>query len=440
MGKGSTLRGMTTRPEVTAIIGGGASGTLTALQLQRAECPPDRLVVIEPRSDLGKGIAYGTTDIGHLLNVRAGRMSALPDHPNHFTEWAAKRTPADALTFLPRALYGEYLASLLGPVEHIRALALDLLPLGSRVQVVLSDGTELEVDRAVLAPGPSPPAWPTPIGGVGRRWIRDPWVPGALSGLRPGDPVLLVGTGLTAVDVALSLRAAGHRVVATSRHGLLPQAHTDHPPVTIRCTPPDRPNARSLVAWARATATEVGDWAPVVDSLRCHTNQLWQEMEESERVRLLRHIHRRWEVLRHRMPPQVATRIRNMQETGQLKVVAGGIRSVNERSRRLDVELSDGVVGFSAIVNCSGPTADVTCTTDPLVRGLLDRRVARRGPLDLGLDTDSTGCLPNTDKKLWLVGPLRRGMNWETTAIPEIREQAALLSMSLRRVPELLAV
>jgi uncharacterized NAD(P)/FAD-binding protein YdhS len=436
---------VTTRPDVTAIIGGGASGILTALQLLRADCPPERLVVVEPRSDLGKGIAYGTTDIGHFLNVRAGRMSALPDHPSHFTEWAAKRTPSDALSFLPRAWYGEYLASLLGPVEHVRARALDLLPVGSRVQVALSDGTRVEVDRAVLAPGSSPPAWPTPIGPTpigagGRRWIPDPWAPGALSGLRPGDPVLLVGTGLTAVDIALSLQAAGHRVVATSRHGLLPQAHTDRPPVTIRCTPPDRPNARSLVAWARATATEVGDWAPVVDSLRCHTNQLWQGMEGSERVRLLRHLHRKWEVLRHRMPPQVAARIRNMQETGQLKVVAGGVRSVNERSRGLDVELSDGVFGVSAIVNCTGPTADVTSTTDPLVRRLLDRRVARPGPLQLGLDTDSTGCLPNTDYKLWLVGPLRRGMNWETTAVPEIREQAALLSTSLRRAPELVAV
>jgi uncharacterized NAD(P)/FAD-binding protein YdhS len=329
---------------------------------------------------------------------------------------------------------------LLGPVEHIRARAVDLLPCGSRVQVDLSDGARIDVDRAVLAPGPSPSGWATRIGGVGRRWIRDPWSRGALSGLRLGDPILLVGTGLTAVDIALSLQAAGHRVVATSRHGLLPQAHSDRPPVAIRCTPPDRPNARSLLAWARATAIEVGDWAPVVDSLRCHTNHLWEEMEGSERARLLRHVHRKWEVFRHRMPPQVAGRIKSMQETGQLTIVPGGIRSVNEKSRGMDVELSDSLVRVSAIINCTGPTADVTCTTDPIVRSLLDRRVARPGPLDLGLDTDTAGCLPNTDGKLWLVGPLRRGEHWETTAIPEIREQAALLSMSLRQTPELVAV
>ena len=234
---------MPARPEVTAIIGGGASGILTAshLHLQRGPCPPDRLIIIEPRADLGKGIAYGTTDTGHLLNVRAGCLSALHDDPGHFTAWAAQRTAADCRSFLPRSLYGNYLNSLLGPVEHIRARAVDLIPLGSGVQVVLSDGTLLHVDRAVLALGSSPPRWPKPLGGVGPRWVHDPWAPGALSGLRAGDAVLLIGTGLTAVDIALSLRAGGHRVVATSRHGLLPEAHRDEPVDPIRCIPPDRP-------------------------------------------------------------------------------------------------------------------------------------------------------------------------------------------------------
>ena len=181
----------------------------------------------------------------------------------------------------------------------------------------------------------------------------------------------------------------------------------------------------------------MGDWAPVIDSLRGKTNDLWEEMADSERVRLLRHVHRRWEVLRHRMPPQVAARVRSMQETGQLTIVPGGMKSITETGRGLEVMLGEGVLRVAAVVNCTGPTADVTRTPHPLVRRLLDRRVARPGPLGLGLDTDENGCLPDTGDTLWLVGPLRRGRHWETTAIPEIREQAADLSVSLRRVPEL---
>jgi uncharacterized NAD(P)/FAD-binding protein YdhS len=431
---------MRTGSERIAIIGGGASGVLTALHLQRAACPPERLVVVEPRDGLGHGIAYSTTELGHLLNVRAACLSALPDDPGHFTAWAARHTVSDGRSFLPRAWYGEYLNSLLGPVEHIRRSAVDLIPLGLGVQIILSDGELLHVDRAVLAPGSSPPRWPGHMGGLGPRWVRDPWAPGALGELPAGGPVLLVGTGLTAVDIALSLQASGREVVAASRHGLLPAAHRDEPSDPIRLLLPDHPTARTLLAWARAAAAELGDWPLVVESLRSLTNDLWEGMSAPERVRLLRHIHRSWEVLRHRMPPQVDARIRDMQETGQLKVLSGGVERAEETGRGIDVTLADESLRVTAVVNCTGPTADVNRTSHLLVRRLLDRRVARPGPLDLGLDTDARGCLPNTDETLWLVGPLRRGRHWETTAIPEIRKQAAALAASLSRATELVGV
>jgi uncharacterized NAD(P)/FAD-binding protein YdhS len=424
------------RREVTVIIGGGASGILTALQLQRSGSQ-DRVLIIEPSADLGKGIAYGTTDLGHILNVRAGCLSAFPDDPGHFAAWSSRHTAADRDSFLPRAWFGEYLHSLIGQVEHIRTRAVDLIPLVHGIRVVLSDGTLLDVDRAVLSTGSSPAQWPRPLGGLGPRWIGDPWTSGALRGLRPGEPILLVGTGLTAVDIALTLQPLGHPMVAVSRHGLLPQAHTERPFDPIRCEPPENPTARSLFAWARANSTELGHWAPVVDALRDHTNHLWAQMPDSERLRLLNHVQRRWEVLRHRMAPQVAARIAEMQESGQLTIVSGGIRSVTETRGGVDVALCDRALRVAGVINCTGPTADVTRSPHPLVRRLLDRRLARPAPLNLGIDTDASGCLPNTDGALWLVGPLRRGRHWETTAIPEIRAQAAELSTTLQRIPEL---
>jgi uncharacterized NAD(P)/FAD-binding protein YdhS len=140
------------------------------------------------------------------------------------------------------------------------------------------------------------------------------------------------------------------------------------------------------------------------------------------------------------MPPQIATRIRDMEEAGQLTIVPRGIRSALETRSGVDVVLGDRSLRVAAVVNCTGPTSDVTRTPHPLVRRLLDRRLARPSCLGLGLETDPRGCLPHTDNKLWLVGPLRRGRLWETTAIPEIREQAAALSASIQEVPELVAV
>ncbi len=394
------------------------------------------MVIVEPRAGLGRGVAYGTTDPGHLLNVRAAGMSAIPDEPDHFTLWAHRLSDTDGRAFLPRAWYGEYLRSLLGPVDHVRAEALDVVPAGDRVRVVLESGSVVTCDRVVLAPGPSPQQWPVPLGGSGRRWVVDPWAPGALAGVRPEEPVLLVGTGLTAVDVALSLGAAGHRqVVATSRHGLLPSCHPDEPFSSPPIVPPTHLSARSLVEWARTTASEAGDWRQVVDGLRPLTDTVWGDLTEVERRRLLRHLQRRWEVLRHRMAPSVAARVSDMQATGHLVIAAGGVRSARTTRGGIDVELGDCRVRFGAVINCSGPQPDVRRSGHRLIGTLLDSGVVRPGPLALGLDTDEDGSIPGTDRRLWLVGPLRRGRHWETTAVPDIRCQAAALARTLGRAP-----
>jgi uncharacterized NAD(P)/FAD-binding protein YdhS len=423
------------KAETIAVVGGGASGVLAAVHLLRDAPVRVRVVLIEPRAELGGGVAFGTEDPNHLLNVRASSLSALPEEPDHFAAWAHRRFGAGCQSFLPRAWYGEYLRSLLEPVEHVPARAIDISPLAGRAEITLSDGTRRPFDRVILAPGSSPPAWPEPLGGPECSWVGDPWGPNALAALSPDDPVLLVGTGLTAVDAALSLHSAGHRhIIATSRHGLLPAAHPDHPFPPIEIAPPFRPTARELLEWVRSTVDETGDWRPVVDALRPHTDGLWGAMDPSECRRLLRHVHRRWEVLRHRMAPSVARRIESMRASGQLTVVPGGVRAADVTAGGIAAVVGDRRTRFGAIVNCTGPGTNIHRSNHPLVKHLLARGVVRPGPFGLGLDTDAAGCLPSTDGVMWLVGPLRRGGRWETTAIPDIRGQAAALPRSLWRV------
>jgi uncharacterized NAD(P)/FAD-binding protein YdhS len=86
---------------VIAIVGGGASGTLLAAQLLRAGAA--RVVLIERAGRLGRGVAYGTGFAGHLLNVPAASMSALPDDPDHLLRFLREHhDPATApTTFVP---------------------------------------------------------------------------------------------------------------------------------------------------------------------------------------------------------------------------------------------------------------------------------------------------------------------------------------------------
>src|ERR1700761_2152280 len=85
----SGSHGMANRHAI--IVGGGASGVLLAYQLLRRGGAAFRVTVIERRSEVGRGVAYHTGNPDHVLNVRAGNMSALPEDPDHFVRWLAGR-------------------------------------------------------------------------------------------------------------------------------------------------------------------------------------------------------------------------------------------------------------------------------------------------------------------------------------------------------------
>ena len=86
------------------------------------------------------------------------------------------------------------------------------------------------------------------------------------------------------------------------------------------------------------------------------------------------------------------------------------------------------------MVNGAGP-GRLPGAAPAVVRDLLDAGLARVGPHRLGLDVDPAGRLVAADgavhRWLWVIGPLRRGGLWETTAVPEIRAQARQLAADL---------
>ena len=227
------------RPGPVVIVGGGAAGTLAAIHVATRSAAtrsrvPREIVVVEPAERLGEGVAYGTTSRSHLLNVRAAGMSAFPERPAHFTEWArGDGLTVDGTEFLPRMLYARYLRAAVADAEsdgsavrHVRARVKGLGPHeGGSLRVVLSEGADLVAGDVVLATGNAlaPLPWLPDLPGI----IRDPWAPGALEGVHPGARVVIVGSGLTAVDVVLTLRDRAHRapVLLASSHGLLPQPH-----------------------------------------------------------------------------------------------------------------------------------------------------------------------------------------------------------------------
>ena len=310
---------MNARPFSIGIVGAGFSGALLVVHLLRYCRPGDKVYLIEKRAGFGRGLAFSTTNQNHLLNVRAGNMSAFQDRPEHFVEWLQRRSvddgPApDGNSFVSRRRYGTYVRSLLcdelwlegkGPNLYLvpdEAVSLHEAP--ERVSLTVAGGRCYQLDYVVLAAGNLPPDRSEGA------YFGDPWHPGAIMGISRFAPVLLIGTGLTMVDVVQSLIEEGHRgpIRAVSRRGLLPQVHAPTQPIDIAAEdlPPTTSVVR-LMRWLRHCVREAEsnhcDWRSVVDGLRPHIPDLWRRLSLDERRRFLRHLRPWWDIHRHRMAP-----------------------------------------------------------------------------------------------------------------------------------------
>ncbi len=431
-----------------AVVGGGASGTLATAHLAEAAARAGtavEILLIDPQPP-GAGVAYGTTDPRHRLNVPAKAMSAWPDDPGHFVRWLRRHVACDfpEAGFAPRLHYAQYLAGVLDaavnrapavtirPVEH---RVTDLRPIGRRLRVSLDDGTHRAADAVVLATGYGSPsdAWAPAELRRAPQFVADPWR-AAPPALTRGDEIVLVGAGLTAVDMAQTWGREGVRVHVVSRHGQLPLAHAGEPqpPISPRVEPVPTTlrAARRLVFDAVRAAG--GDWRRVVDGLRPVTAELWQALPEHERAAFLDGPVRRWDRVRHRLDPAVAAWLEQRRADGSLQVHAAGVAAAERGGRTVRVTLTDGtVIDAVAVLNCTGADIDPRRSADPLPMNLLDHGLAQPGPFDLGYATEPDGRLRSSDGSrpaVWTIGPLRRGALWESTAIPEIRSQAAALA------------
>ncbi|MBI2257226.1 MAG: FAD/NAD(P)-binding protein [Proteobacteria bacterium] len=444
-----------------AIIGAGFSGSLLALHLLRRCRPEDRIYLVERNQNFGRGLAYATGNPNHLLNVRAGNMSAFPDEPDHFVHWLqalpaeqrAEIGEAGASTFVPRRVYGNYIQNLLGDRIWREGQSRNLFLLTDEavalhrdaggLSLELAVGRRYSIDHAALAVGNFPPT------ATASGYFGDPWNPGCLENLAPDAPVLILGTGLTFIDTILSLLDRDHtgKIHALSRRGLLPRVHAAVSAPWKYEAPPSGQNLLKLLREVRAiarTTEETGaGWRAAIDGLRPHTQRLWQEMSLGERARFLRHLRPWWDVHRHRAAPQVMARVEAAIAAGQVEIIKGRIgettrldeASLVHINLRGDSGIRELVV--DRVVDCSGPRSDATRLDQKLMRHLLETGQVRPDPLRLGIDVDRQGQVIDAEGKvapdLHAIGPITKGTFWEIIAVPDLRLACANLAARLLR-------
>ncbi|WCT72821.1 FAD/NAD(P)-binding protein [Sphingomonas naphthae] len=441
-----------TNSDHIAIVGGGFSGSLLAINLLRHDGP--RATLIERRSrQLGRGVAYSAAHPSHLLNVRAGNMSALPDDPDHFVRWLAARGEGDRATFVPRTTYGLYLREMLdeaivrsnGRLVQIEGEVTALDGAGATQRLTMADDGVIAVDRVVLALGNLPPHTPPGLdpaalpGGVYR---ADPWASDIAEGLRADDVVVLIDTGLTAVDAALLLdaRGFGGMILAVSRRGLAPRRHVDGGIALPGLLDKPQGGSGDIIRQVRGRAAQHG-WRAAVDELRPVTQMLWASAPEDLRARFLRHLRPYWDVHRHRLAPRVADRIDALVAEGRLRFTGGRLVDAVGDGSHADLrwrprgEAQAMVTRTARIVNCTGPQGDLLRSDESLIRHLVATGTIRPDPLRLGLDVDAQSHALRADggrnERLYAIGPMTRGGLWEVVAVPDIRQQAWSLARRL---------
>lgn len=435
-----------------AIVGAGFSGTLLAINLVE-QADVEVLLIERDRHRMGGGVAYSSSDSAHFLNVRAANMSAFADRPDHFCQWLEARGLGCGNAFVTRATYGRYLRETLAAAmeRHGRRLklvddeVLDIEEKRGQVTLGLVNGGLVEADRAVLAIGNLPPHDPPAIAGTGlpaHRYIGDPWASPFDEGLPRDAPLLVVGTGLTAIDVILRLASRGFTgpITALSRRGLRPHRHLDGLPAPRPVLAKPAPELSELVGWARGEAG-TRDWRLVVDSIRPITQMMWASANAGKRARFLRHLRPFWDVHRHRLAPEVADRIDALVASGQLSFHAGKIASVAVERDGLAIswrprgEGAPVTTRAARMINCTGPQGDLLRSSDPLVRHMLSAGRIRPDALRLGLDIDRDGHVVDAkgraSEDILAIGPMTRGDLWEVVAVPDIRIQVSALARRL---------
>lgn len=434
------------------ILGGGFSGVATAVQLLRTGRSDLRITIVERGGTLGLGVAYATPFDDHTLNVPATGMALDPSTPRAFYDFVRARRPeARPWELVSRKLFGQFVQATIaevvrsapGRVRVLRDHAVDVLP-GATPEVVLASGERLSASAVVLATGhlsTRPPG----LADADPRVITDPWVAGTLDRIPTTERVLVVGTGLTAVDVLRTLRAQRHAgpIVAVSRRGQWPARHLEEVVWTgsLAFVDPEQAprTAHGLVAWARAEITRhkaIGvPWQAVIDVIRSHATRLWERLPHAERLIFLAEVRPQWEMVRHRAHRDHIAELKAWEAEGGLRRESAELRglSVHGDERVATLRRADGEVltlTFDRVVHCAGQLSDVTRTDDPLWRNLLSRGLVAPDDERTGVCCDEQGRALDTHHQptgLFVLGSWCRPNRWESTAAPDLAIRAAAL-------------
>lgn len=449
-----------------AIVGGGYAGAVLAIQLSRHADRPYDIVVIEPRSSLGHGLAYGTQDPTHRLNGDLNTVSlyldAYPEDSAHVAEWYAAQNLRNAdpdsvcengQVFMRRKDFGCYVAQEVARhmadnpsgsrIRHRQDIAtgLERQPDG-RYLVKLESGSSVPASAVFVTTSNEAPDVPGPFRDLSAdhpAFIQDPWDWERLRNVAANGRVLVLGVAQTGSDVMAALLMQQHagEIVALSRRGLRPRKWPENAPPSSQPLPERlRQNIsvfsqkhgtpRTVLQALRAARSQArndigqgGSWLAALADIRDSLWEIWPDLPLVEKRRFFRHVRPWYDVHRFRLAPQVETPILEAEENGQLRFLAASVSNVRDLGHRLAVTIRPRGTDvtteelFDCVVNCTGPSLSPSHSKNPFLQSILERRDVSEHATGFGFAVDDSlravAADGTADRPLFIVGPLTYG-------------------------------
>lgn len=454
-----------------SIIGGGFSGSMLTTQLIKKTKSPLEIFIFDKKENFAKGVAFNPYSDHHLLNVRTKGMSAFPDQPNHFLDWVCTELNYDETlrnlvseSFMPRKLYGNYLQQIWQEVledaktkgilvNQIHEYVTDLVPSDAEISIKTQSGKNYTTNFVVLATGnelPRNPRIPNMAFYQNATYFQNPWSVDSVTQTKSDLPVLIIGNGLTMVDTVFGLLENGYKgkIISISPNGFNILSHkSSHYTYTALTNEIESKttlyeifkNVHQHIKKVRQLGVTA---EPVIDSLRPHTQKIWQSLSIGEKKIFMARLRHLWGVARHRLPIESYDKIQKLRLDGNLQIISGKLHDIHQNQKFIEVAYFDkklnqeNRINVSRVINCTGPESDIQFMNDNVLKNCLEKNILFQDECRLGIKTNvETFQILKPDNSfhanLFTIGSWLKGELWESTAVPELRVQADLLANRL---------
>jgi uncharacterized NAD(P)/FAD-binding protein YdhS len=432
------------------IIGDGFAAAVMATHLLRSGVVSTSIAIVGP-GELGKGNAYGCDSQFFRLNVREDLPIIFSDDPLHFSGWAQEhindpQAKTEAGCFYRRQDFGRYVSGLIkresnsSQPEQIKARVLGISGTEASWNLELDNQSVLSAQHIIIATGNPPPTWPCEVScpktaKPPAELIENPWTGSALEVINPQENIILLGGGLTALDVINTLFERKHlgMIYVISPRAVLPPAQTNwqrkvQPNWPKNLTPAKM--IRFMRNYLPSASTASPEWQSAWEELRPNINTIWQQFSSYQKRSLFKRLGWLWNLYRFRASPQTIAAYEELKAKNQIRFKLGRAKKILCSQSQVRVLLANGAeVKGDRIINCTG------VASDPLLRKLIKDQLAILDPLGSGIAVDeSWRVLHAPDKRwntLWMIGPATMGSLGDVIAASAIAKQAEQLAAQI---------